>query len=111
MSARLTVVLDDERLYRDLKVYAASNGVPVKTVIESALRVYLSSPSKAEAEPEIKWDWDAYDQWQREAEELDGEIGPDAPTDLSDIKHHLYGAPRKRGFRLLAEEPTPYQSP
>lgn len=111
MSSRLTVVFDDETLYRDVKVHAASTGVPVKTVIESALRLYLATPQTNEAEPEIKWDWDAYDAWQREAEELDEEIGPDAPTDLSDIKHQLYGAPRMRGFRMLAEEPTPYGSP
>src|SRR5688572_19015605 len=30
MSARLTVVLDDEALYRDLKVHAAERGVPMK---------------------------------------------------------------------------------
>jgi hypothetical protein len=39
--------------------------------------------------------------------------GPDEPTDLSDVKHHLYGYPRRAervSEQRVAEEPTPYDS-
>lgn len=97
MSARLTVVFDDEALYRDVKVFAAENGMAVKAVVEAALRRYLANPSAGEPK-EIVWDWDAYDEWQREVDAMILKNGVTPPTDLSDIKHHLYGAPPQRAL-------------
>jgi hypothetical protein len=105
MAARLTVVLDDEEIYRAAKIRAAEQGMPLKTLIESALRQYLSgAPADV---PEIEWDWAAYEDWQREVEALDREAGELGPDDLSDVKHQLYGYPR-RPLRMLAEERAPY---
>ena len=104
MSARLTVVLEDEELYRKAKVRAVEDGVPLKALIEEALRRYVESNSVNE--PVKEWDWDAYDRWQEEVERLGEELGDSVPTDLSDIKHHLYGAPRLGRVRMLAEERT-----
>jgi len=103
MSARLTVVLDDEDLYRDLKVRAAREGVPLKAIVEQALREFLEGGEREG--PVFSWaKW--LEHWRR-AEELEDELGP-SPTDLSDIKHHLYGWP-KRG--QAAEERSRYDEP
>ena len=108
MSARLTVVLDDEDLYRKAKVRAVEDGVPLKALIEAALRGYLERGSET-IEP-VEWDWEAYDRWQAEVERLGAELGDAVPADLSDIKHHLYGAPARRRVRMLAEDSAPLGS-
>ncbi|HEX6031275.1 MAG TPA: hypothetical protein VFY90_07570, partial [Tepidiformaceae bacterium] len=63
MSARLTVVLDDEDLYRRAKVWAAERGVPLKQVVESALRSYLGSDRR---EPP-RFTREMWEQWQAES--------------------------------------------
>ena len=106
MSARLTVVFDDEDLYRQAKVRAVEDGIPLKGLIEAALRAYLEGNDSDAVEP-VEWDWDAYDRWQAEVEKLGEELGDSVPPDLSDVKHHLYGARRLANVRLIAEDPTP----
>ena len=106
MTARLTVVLDDEALYRDLKVRAAEAGVPLKELVARALRSYLgtTAPSRKRLTLEM------WEEWQEEARRIDETLG-DYPTDLSDIKHHLYGWPKqseRQASRHIAEEPLEY---
>lgn len=107
MSARLTVVLDDEDLYRRLKVKAADDGVAMKDLVEEGLRRVLG---ETEAAPEPKYfDWDKYEAMLEEFRKEDEALGIDPesyPTDLSDVKHHLYGYP-KRELRV-AEERSRY---
>jgi len=109
VSARFTVVLDDV-LYRDLKIRAASEGVSLKELMDRSLRAYLALP----AIEKPKFSWEAWDSWQREAAVLDAELGP-APDDLSDVKHYLYGYPRRglgeRKLHMLAEEAAEYNKP
>jgi hypothetical protein len=103
MSARLTVVLDGEDLYRELKVRAAEEGVTLKVLIQRALREYLQHrPEPKLVTPEILEEWFA------EADAMDRELPPDTPADLSDVKHHLYGWPR-RALRV-AEDPADYDA-
>ena len=113
MSARLTVVLDDEDLYRRLKVKAAEDGVPMKDLVEAGLRRVLGEAAAApEVEPK-SFDWDRHEalmeQFRKEDEEL-GIEAADYPADLSDIKHHLYGYPKQAERRALriAEEKLEY---
>jgi hypothetical protein len=111
MSDRLTVVFDDPSLYRRIKVRAAEDGVPVKELIEAALVAYLRKGG-VERTP---FDFEAFTRWQAEMDALDraDPPGPDEPTDLSDVKHHLYGYPRRAervSEQRVAEEPTPYDS-
>lgn len=40
---RVTILFDDERLYRDLKAEAAKEGRPVKDVVAEALSAWLRS--------------------------------------------------------------------
>jgi plasmid stability protein len=112
MAARLTVVFDDETLYRKLKVRAAEEGVSMKQIIESALNAYLEH--REGERPRRLFDWDAFEEFQRHIEEMDGENPDVGPTDLSDIKHHLYGYPKRpfdeQAWLKLAEEPTPYDA-
>lgn len=123
MTARLTVVFDDEELYRRTKIRAAEEGVPVKRIVEEALTAYVD----ATAEPR-KWTTGAdVLAFMDRMKELDDDTdGPE--LDLSDIKHHLYGYPKKRvspdewdAFvdrlerdarpqRYAAEERTPYDA-
>lgn len=109
MSARFTVVLDDH-LYREVKVRAASDGIALKEMVERALRTYLEGEP---AVPRPRFSWEKWDAWQEEAEALDAELGP-GPDDLSDIKHHLYGYPRReleeRPVLKFAEEHAPYNA-
>jgi hypothetical protein len=103
MGARLTVVLDDEELYRRLKVKAAEDGVSMKDLIEEGLRHVLGE-RKAEPEPKV-FDWERYEEMLEEFRKEDEALGIDPssyPTDLSDIKHHLYGRP-KRELRVAEE--------
>lgn len=41
MAKRMTVVFDDEELYRDLKVEAARRGRPAKDIVAEAVREWL----------------------------------------------------------------------
>lgn len=115
MSARLTVVLDDEDLYRRAKVRAAERGITLKSIIETALERFLDDGAPvAENLPEaastaIAWDWEAFDRWQALIEEIDAELGP-GPVDLSSVKQQLYGEPAKPRLLMLAEERAPYGS-
>lgn len=115
MSARLTVVLADEELYRRLKVKAALDGVPMKDLIERGLRLVLEAGATPRAEP-TAFDWDDYEAMLKRLEEQDEVLGTARealPDDLSDIKRHLYGYPPgagRPGFRA-AEEPAQYDAP
>ena len=105
MSDRLTVVFDDPTLYRRIKVRAAEDGMPVKKLIEDALQRYLGPADGGRV-----FDFAAFKQWQAE---IDASIEPedDAPTDLSNIKKHLYGDPeREARYHHVAEEPIEYDA-
>jgi hypothetical protein len=113
MSARLTVVLDDEELYRRLKVKAAQDGVPMKDLVEEGLRHVLGE-KKAAPEPK-HFDWDRYDALMEQFRLEDEALGIDEtsyPTDLSDIKHHLYGFPKQAERRAMrvAEQRARYDA-
>lgn len=113
MSARLTVVLDDEELYRRLKVKAAQDGVPMKDLVEEGLRHVLGE-AKPAREPKY-FDWDRYEALMEEWREEDRRLGideTDYPTDLSDVKHYYYGYPKAAERRALrvAEEKAPYSA-
>ncbi|MGB4861990.1 MAG: hypothetical protein WBO97_05995 [Tepidiformaceae bacterium] len=117
MSARLTVVLDDEELYRRLKVRAAEDGVAMKELVEAGLRNVLGDRADpaAETAPEDKaFDWARYESMMHEWEAEDEELDPDAPRpiNLSDVKHQLYGYPERirGGVWRVAEERTPYDA-
>jgi hypothetical protein len=101
MSDRLTVVFDDSDLYRRLKVFAAERREPLKDIIQAAVEDYLNGVAPRRTTQERAWDWDEYWKWQEEIDRLGDEMekaGEVLPTDLSDVKHHLYGRP-KRGAR------------
>ena len=105
MSDRLTVVFDDPTLYRRIKVRAAEDGMPVKKLIEDALQRYLGPADGGRV-----FDFEAFKRWQDEADETIA--GDDAaPTDLSDVKKHLYGYPkREASYHHVAEEPIEYDA-
>ncbi|HML98751.1 MAG TPA: hypothetical protein PKD75_09750 [Tepidiformaceae bacterium] len=113
MSARLTVVLDDEELYRRLKVKAAQDGVPMKDLIERGLRSVLEGAAPP-AGPAKAFDWDAYEAMLARLEEQDAALGLGAgalPADLSDVKRQLYGYPERTRRWTAAEEPAQYDAP
>lgn len=110
MSARLTVVLDDEELYRRLKVKAAQDGVPMKELIERGLRSVLEGVGTPAAPPKA-FDWDAYEAMLARLEEQDAalDLGPaELPADLSDVKRQLYGYAGRARRWTAAEEPARY---
>ncbi|GAB4337407.1 MAG: hypothetical protein Kow0010_25570 [Dehalococcoidia bacterium] len=110
MSNRLTVVFDDAGLYRRLKVRAAERGVPVKRIVEDALRSYLGpDPDEVNVKP---FDWDAFDRWMKEVGEINASLPPGGPTDLSDVKKHLYGyaGASDRRSEQAAEAREPYDA-
>lgn len=114
MAERLTVVFDNPDVYRDLKVFAARRGVPMKQVIEEALTAYLRAAAEPAAEPagaRRLLDWEQWDSFQAELDAIAEEPGLE---DASDIKHQLYGAPPREltehGWRYAAEEPAPYDA-
>ena len=114
MSARLTVVLDDEELYRRLKVKAAQEGSSMKELVEEGLRRVLGEPVAA-PQGTKPFDWERHEAMMKEWEDEDRRLGiepGDYPDDLSDIKHHLYGYPREGERRVLrvAEEKSPYSA-
>lgn len=114
MSARLTVVLDDEDLYRRLKVKAALDGIPMKELIERGLRLVIDAGAAPGAETKA-FDWDEYQAMLERLEEQDRALGlgdEAQPEDLSDIKGHLYGyrdADRARPH-IAPEESAPYDA-
>jgi hypothetical protein len=103
---RLTVVFDDPELYRRLKVRAAEDGVPIKRLVEEAIRGHLDARAGA---PRLKaFDWDEFDAWQAEADQRDAATTEPVPDDLSDVKHHLYGRARQPRVLRIAEERAEY---
>jgi len=113
MSARLTVVLEDEELYRRLKVRAAEDGVTMKDLIEQGLRLVLG-PERERVGAGKAFDWDEYEAMleRLRAEDETCGSGEAAPDDLSDIKRHLYGWSEQRGgARQAAEERAEYDAP
>ena len=115
MSARLTVVLDDEELYRRLKVKAALDGVPMKELIERGLRLVVDTGAAPGAETKA-FDWDEYQAMLERLEDQDRALGLNAealPEDLSDIKRQLYGLPEAGRLwpHRAAEESAEYDAP
>ncbi len=111
MSARLTIVLDDEDLYRRLKVRAAEDGVPMKDLIERGIRLVVGQPARV-SEGARTFDWNAYEAMLERIDEADAaaNVGPrDLPDDLSDVKRHLYGSPVERTLKV-AEERAEYNA-
>jgi len=111
MSDRLTVVFDDPTLYRRLKVRAAQDGIAVKKLIEAAIEAYLSTDAAARK----PFDFEAFGRWQEEMDAIDraSPPEPDEPDGLSDIKHHLYGYPRRLAparSAHAAEAPAEYDA-
>lgn len=91
MPERLTVVFEDEALYRRLKVRAAAGSVPLKRLIEDAVREYLGP----EEEQEQAFDWDAFDRWQAEVDAIGRDVTP---------------IPLRPEFAALAEEKAEYNA-
>ncbi len=116
MSARLTVVLDDEDMYRRLKVKAAQDGVSMKDLVESGLRLVLGLPRAADSAVGAPkpFDWNRYEALLEEFRQEDDALGLDPtafPTNLSDVKHQLYGyPPRDPAARRVAEERSEYDA-
>ena len=108
MSARLTIVLDDEELYRRLKVRAAEDGVPMKDLIERGIRLVVGQPGRSTATAK-EFVWGAYEAMLERIDDAAANDGDDAPTDLSDIKKHLYGRDTRRTL-LVAEERAEYSA-
>jgi hypothetical protein len=112
MADRLTVVFDDPELYRRLKVRAAEEGVAMKRIIEDAVAAYLGSAETSSAPVHFApaLDWEAWDELQARLDAIDEEPTPDA----SDVKHQLYGAPRRRltpwGWAMIAEDQAEYDA-
>jgi hypothetical protein len=108
---RLTVVFDDPELYRRLKIRAAEEGVAMKRIIEEAVAAYLGdAASGAGVATAPALDWEAWDELQARLDAIAEEPAPDA----SDVKHQLYGAPRRRltprGWSLVAEDQAEYDA-
>ncbi len=113
----MTVVFDDPELYRQVKIRAAEEGVPVKVLIERAVKDLLVRGRGSHDDfaavfrrgHETKTvDWEEWDRWQAEIDRLDARLGP-GPTDLSDVKHYLYGYPKEsERTRRVAEEDAQY---
>lgn len=61
MSKRMTVVFDDEDLYKALKVEAARRACPAKDIVSEAVREWLESREDAELVSELA---DARLEWQ-----------------------------------------------
>ncbi len=109
MSERLTVVFDDSNLYRRLKVAAAESHVPMKRVVEDAIRAYLGPEVSAAS----AFDWDAYDRWQEEVTELNEDL------ETADSGARIINLPlrydledeneRRPNVQSMAEEPAPYR--
>ena len=110
MAHRLTVVLDDDELYRQLKVRAALEGAPLKRLIEEALRAYVREAPAPAGKP---FDFSFFDDWRKNMRNIEAELGA-GPVDGSDVKHQLYGFPprtlERPAVSRLAEEPAEYDA-
>lgn len=109
MSERLTVVFDDSNLYRRLKIAAAEAHVPMKRVVEDAIRAYLGPETPAEA----PLDWAAYDRWQEEVAELNEDLeGAEAAGRIINlpVRYDREEEHERPPLRTMAEEPTPYET-
>ncbi|MDP6453488.1 MAG: hypothetical protein QF898_09290 [SAR202 cluster bacterium] len=82
MSKRMTVVFDDEELYRAVKIEAARSGRHAKDIIAEAVRAWLEVLEDRELGPEIDA---AIEEWEREggikAEELFSQLRSEAQTE------------------------------
>ncbi|MCC7366169.1 MAG: hypothetical protein IT303_17530 [Dehalococcoidia bacterium] len=105
MSERMTVVFDDTELARRLKVAAAERGVPLKRLIEEAVRAFLGPDPRAEAPA---FNWAAFEAWQDEVEAREASDPGYSPDDLSDVKLHLYTPAEPRLGLRVAESPAEY---
>ncbi len=108
---RLTVVFDDDALYRRLKVRAAEDGVPMKSLVQQALSGFLESSEGQGAtvpKDEKEWDWKAFDRWQEQVRKEEERTYTAYPPDLSDVKKYLYGEDRQIPVRMIAEERAEY---
>ncbi|MBI2764292.1 MAG: hypothetical protein HYX53_00105 [Chloroflexi bacterium] len=108
MSERLTVVFDDEDLYRRLKVTAARRGQPAKQLIEDAVRSYLGED--LDSRPPKPFDWAQFEEWQSEVDALDADAGDGAPANLSAITGHRYEVAEQGPALRIAEGRTEYDS-
>lgn len=109
MVERLTVVFENDAVYRRLKVRAAQSGVPMKKLVEEALLAFLG-PEVAAAKP---FDWKAYDRWQKEVALVNEDLDDSVPDNLSDVKRYLYDREeeeRRRPALIIAEERAPYDA-
>jgi len=115
MPSRMTVVFDDPNLYRQVKIRAAEEGIPAKAVVEHALKELFEREQRLQNDISTMLgrttakpvDWEAWEAWQAEVDRLDRELGP-GPTDLSNVKKHLYGEEStyadRPGYAQVAEE-------
>lgn len=117
MTDRFTVVFDNPDIPRRLKMLAAQGGVPMKRLVEQALLDLLETHCREVVEPRLApkvLDWDRWDAAGVLFAALSEEAA-EGPTDLSDIKHHLYHYPPRaltaEGWQSVAEEPAPYDEP
>ncbi|MBI4304749.1 MAG: hypothetical protein HY678_00370 [Chloroflexi bacterium] len=62
MPRRMTIIFDDEDLYRALKVESARKGRYAKDIIAEALREWLESKEEAELEADLD---EARREWER----------------------------------------------
>jgi hypothetical protein len=74
MAARFTVTFEDESLHKKAKIAAVERGVPLKTLIEDAIREFLDADHGRKPLDEVDFDWDVYDEWQAEIEKLGTEL-------------------------------------
>ena len=63
MSKRMTVIFDDEELYRAVKIEAARTGQHAKDIIAAAVREWLEAKEDEELGPEID---KIREEWERE---------------------------------------------
>jgi hypothetical protein len=66
MAKRMTVVFDDEELYRALKVESARLGQPARDIVSDALREWLERREDEEISNELD---EARREWQQEGGE------------------------------------------
>ena len=77
MSERMTVVFDDDVVARRLRVWSAEHGVPMKQVIQDAVREYLGPDRSAVKRLGKPFDWAAYDSWQEEVHAITDRLEPE----------------------------------
>lgn len=108
MSERLTVVFDDPNLYRRLKIAAAEGHLPIKRLVEDAIRAYLGPELPAVG----AFDWNAYDRWQEEVAELNAGIEePGGARILTLPVRYDRDDDLPRNLHSMGEEPAVYGRP